>query len=106
MAPDPIPTTAYYDVTRITEVAVSPDGDRVAFLTTDSDPEEERHRTSLFVAPADGSRPPHRLTRASDAGSPAWSPDGDRLAFTAAREDDLELAVERGAEEVDADGAD
>jgi dipeptidyl aminopeptidase/acylaminoacyl peptidase len=106
MAPDPIPTTAYYDVTRITEVAVSPDGDRVAFLTTDSDPEEERHRTSLFVAPADGSRPPHRLTRASDAGSPAWSPDGDRLAFTAAREDDLELAVERGAEAVDADGAD
>jgi dipeptidyl aminopeptidase/acylaminoacyl peptidase len=96
---DPIPTDAYYDVTRVTEVAVSPDGDRVAFLATDPDPEEESHRTSLFVVPADGSRPPHRLTRASDAGSPAWSPDGSRLAFTAAREEDAGLAVARGSEE-------
>jgi dipeptidyl aminopeptidase/acylaminoacyl peptidase len=99
--PSPIPTDAYYDLTRITEVAVSPDGDRVAFVATDADPEEESHRTSLFVVPTDGSREPHRLTRASDGGSPTWSPDGSRLAFTAAREEDLEIAVERGSEAVD-----
>lgn len=103
-----IPTESYYDVTRVTEVAVSPDGDRVAFLATDAEPAEKRHRTSLFVAPTDGSRGPHRLTRASDAGSPAWSPDGDRLAFVAAREEDLELVVDRNPEDVDGgeDGAD
>jgi dipeptidyl aminopeptidase/acylaminoacyl peptidase len=73
----------------------------VAFLATDPEPEEHSHRTSLFVAPTDGSREPHRLTRASDAGSPAWSPDGTRLAFVAAREEDAELTVERGSEELD-----
>jgi len=95
----------YYERERVGEVAVSPGGDRVAFTTTEFDGGEEEAVTSLFVAPADGSRDPHRLTRASDASAPTWSPSGDRLGFLATRDVDPELRVERGAEAAEDDDA-
>jgi dipeptidyl aminopeptidase/acylaminoacyl peptidase len=95
---DPVALDAYYDLSLPSSPAVSPDGDRVAFTVTESDPEADERRTSLFVAPADGSREPHRLTRASDAGDPEWSPDGRRLGFVAARDRDVALSVGRDDE--------
>ncbi|GAB3417472.1 S9 family peptidase [Haloparvum alkalitolerans] len=103
-----LPLDAYYDLTQVGEVAVSPSGDRVAFTATEYDQSEDESVTSLFVVPRDGSRDPHRLSRASDAGSPAWSPDGERLAFTAAREEDdarrvgwQDRATDENADEAD-----
>ncbi|NHN43037.1 S9 family peptidase [Halorubellus sp. JP-L1] len=84
-------TATYYDQETVGDVAVSPSGDRVAFTMTEYDGAAEESLTSLFVAPADGHRDPHRLTRASDAGSPSWGPDGERLAFLATRDADPEL---------------
>ncbi len=105
-----LPLEAYYDLTQVGETAVSPTGDRVAFTTTEYDETEDESVGSLFVAPTDGSREPHRLTRVAGAGSPSWGPDGDRLAFIAAREEDTGRRVgldEDAAEESDgADGPD
>jgi len=89
----------FYDVTRPGEVAVSPDGERIAFVATESDPEEDELLSSLFVVPTDGSRGPHRLTRASSASQPVWSPDGSRLGFVATRDEDVERRVGRDKED-------
>lgn len=89
----------FYDQRLAGAVAVSPVGDRVAFLVTEFDPAEEAAHTSLFVAPTDGDVEPHRLTRVSDASSPKWSPDGSRLAVLATRTSDVALAVERTPDE-------
>ena len=90
-----------YDLTTPTGLAVSPDGTRVAFTADEFDPAADERRSSLFVVPTDGSREPHRLTRASDASQPTWSPDGDRLGFIAARDGDVERLVGRDEESTD-----
>ncbi|MFD1515275.1 S9 family peptidase [Halomarina rubra] len=84
---------ALYDLTLPRQVALSPDGERCAFVAQENDEADDRSRSSLFVVPTDGSRPPHRLTRASTASQPTWSPDGERLGFVAARERDSALRV-------------
>jgi dipeptidyl aminopeptidase/acylaminoacyl peptidase len=97
-----------YDITSVLDVAVSHEGQRVAFLTREYDPDEEDAVNSLWVVPADGSRDPHRLTRASDGGSPKWSPDGSKLAFVATRDRDPDLRVGRDdeTEDEETDGED
>ncbi|WP_224337020.1 S9 family peptidase [Haloprofundus halobius] len=91
---EPVPLESFYDFTEISSAFdVSPDGQRLAFVAAESDQREEKRLTSLFVAPTDGSRDPHRLTRVPGGSQPTWGPDGERLAFVAAREEDTERRV-------------
>ncbi|WP_134670908.1 S9 family peptidase [Halorussus marinus] len=93
MADRPLEPSDLYDLRRVRTVAVSPDGERVAFVVSEADESEDAWHESLFVAPTDGSREPHRLTSRPGAGSPEWSPDGSKLAFVAARPADTELTT-------------
>ena len=95
---EPIPYEALYDLTvppLMWGVQLSPDGEYAAFVAAEFDPAEEKRLSSVFVVPTDGSREPHRLTRASTASAPQWSPDGSSLAVLAAREADVERRIGR-----------
>jgi dipeptidyl aminopeptidase/acylaminoacyl peptidase len=78
----PIELEDFYRFQTVTEVAIAPDGKRVALVrSTVIEPENRRVR-SIWLAPGDGSTPPTRLTADSlDATAPVFSPDGRTLAF-------------------------
>lgn len=74
---------------RVAAPVVSPDGKWVVFTVTEPAYEPAEQVVDLWLAPTDGSVPPHRITasKAPESG-PAWSPDGQRLAFSAQRDGD------------------
>jgi dipeptidyl aminopeptidase/acylaminoacyl peptidase len=67
----------------------SPDGKWVVFSLVEPAYDEKEQVTDLWIAPADASAKPRRLTftKGGESGA-AWSPDSQRLAFSAKREGD------------------
>ena len=66
-------------------LAISPDGNRVAYLVVDPPPATDpggHPIVGLWVAATDGATPPQRVAAGhSNVGSPRWSPSGSELAF-------------------------
>ncbi len=81
----------YYRMTFVGDVALSPDGSKVAFTVTRVvEAENRRHRT-VWLAELEDGRPvgePIPFTDPTrDAGGPTWSPDGRLLAIQSRRDD-------------------
>lgn len=74
---------------RVGAPSVSPDGKWVVFAVLEPSYEPDKEASDLWVAAADGSTPPRRLThtRAAEKGV-AWSPDSHAIAFATKREGD------------------
>lgn len=73
----------YPDLVSVSDPRLHPDGDRVAFVRSVPDGDEE-YESTVYVVPLGGGDP-QRFTAAEGADSqPRWSPDGDWLAFVSA----------------------
>ncbi len=82
----PLALDDYYRVEQVASPALSPDGKWVAFVRSTVVEQENRRHSEVWLATADGSEPPRRLTQpAFSASDPRWSPDGALLTFSSRR---------------------
>lgn len=62
--------------------ALSPDGNRVVYVVTRIDRENNSYRHSLWIVRTDGSESPRQLTSGEfNDSQPVWSPLGDSIVF-------------------------
>jgi len=71
--------------TRIEALDLSPDGTKVAFVTSEPDLEHDTFRKILWTVSANSKGVPVRLTDSGNDESPKWSPNGRDLAFLSTR---------------------
>jgi dipeptidyl aminopeptidase/acylaminoacyl peptidase len=85
----PLTHEAMWLMWRVSAPALSPDGKTVVFTVVEPSYDESAQVTDLWIAPADGSAKPRKLTGSKAAESDvAWSPDSRRIAFAAKRDGD------------------
>ena len=93
-----------WQLDRVANVAISPDGSAVVCAVTSYSMEENKGATSLWLLPTNACAP-RRLTSMGDKDSqPAWSPKGDRIAFLAKRDQQGRKDTERQLYVIDAAG--
>jgi dipeptidyl aminopeptidase/acylaminoacyl peptidase len=77
-----------FDFVWIGDAQVSPDGSRVAFVRVTVNEKKDGYNTSIWMVPAAGNEPPHRLTSGERDSMPRWSPDGKYLVFSRSTDKD------------------
>ena len=80
----------YLALKDISEIAISPEGDFVAYTLTSKDLKKDEDNSVVWMMPAAGGNPVRMSSDESEAGSPKWSPDGKYLAILSDRKDDTD----------------
>jgi TolB protein len=99
-----VPRPTGVDAAGNTSPAWSPNGDRIAFVSSGDETAEDENRHELYVMGADGGDAEQLTKNESLDGDPSWSPDGKRIAFVRADYWGTEQ-VETSLRVIDADGS-
>lgn len=82
----PITARDLWDMKRVGDLEVSPDGRWSAVTVTEYDSETNKGQGDIWLVSTDGATMIRFTTGETSESSPAWSPCGKRIAFTAARD--------------------
>ncbi len=81
----PITPDDLYRLRFITDVALSPDGGRVAYVVRMADRDRDRYRAAIWIVDVDGGKPRQLSSGENDDLLARWAPDGRRVAFVSDR---------------------
>ncbi|MEZ4588621.1 MAG: S9 family peptidase [Gemmatimonadales bacterium] len=70
----------------VTDVQLSPDGSKVAYVVTVPVVDKNEHDSDVWLVPAAGGEPIQLTNSPKGDQSPRWSPDGRRIAFVSMRD--------------------
>jgi dipeptidyl aminopeptidase/acylaminoacyl peptidase len=85
MSPRPLRVDDLYALKNLTDVQFHPDGDRLAYVVTETDPEANEYRSAVWVMSLRTGEA-RRFTQGTKRDTfPRWSPDGRWLAFLSDR---------------------
>lgn len=74
-----------YQLKRLSDPQISPDGKLVAYTVSTVDLESNSSSSAIWVVPSDGKGTPKQLTTNRKDRHPRWSPDGKHIAFESNR---------------------
>lgn len=80
-------------VRRVSAPALSPDGRRIAYVSTTHDPVEDRVSSTIMLFNIDAGTEYELTPGTHNDTAPAWSPDGSHIAFVSSREEEEQLWV-------------
>jgi dipeptidyl aminopeptidase/acylaminoacyl peptidase len=80
----------YLALKNISEIAVSPGGESIAYTVTSRDLEKDEEKNAIWMLSANGGDPVRMTAEESEASSPKWSSDGRYLAVLSDRADDTD----------------